>query len=185
MFDTSTWRLKTFVACLVGAAICAMLVWQIVCAPTRPRGSVSVSFVGFTNSGSGAVSALFGFSNGYPRALVVAAGGVQIRQLKGWPTVSVYGHPAGPVFTVAPNGTHIFAIHLPKVDGLKWRAPLHYEKVDTRVEQWTERAKAALGLARPVKPWMVTNTPEMLGVSVHTEEPAATSRLLQETNQMP
>lgn len=185
MFDTSTWRLKTVVACLLGAAVCAVLVWRILCAPARPRGSVAVSFLGFTYSASGAVSAQFIFSNGFPRGLIVAAGAVQIRQRRGWPAVSVYGHPAGPVFTVAPNGAQRFAIRLPKVDGLEWRVPLHYEMVDTSVEQWTGRAKAALGLARPVKPWMVTNTPEMLGVSVHTMEPTGASRRGQETNQAP
>jgi hypothetical protein len=185
MFDTNTWRLKVVVASLLGAAVCAVLVWKIRFAPARPRGSISVSFVGFTNSASGAVSALFGFSNGFPREIVVAAGAVQVRQSKGWPTVSVYGHPAGPVFMVAPSGAQIFVIHLPKVDGVVWRVPLHYEEVDTKLDQWTQRTKGALGLARPVKTWMVTNTPDMLGVSVHTMEPTGASRLGQETNKAP
>jgi hypothetical protein len=86
---------------------------------------------------------------------------------------------------VAPSGAQIFVIHLPKVDGVVWRVPLHYEEVDTKLDQWTQRTKGALGLARPVKTWMVTNTPDMLGVSVHTMEPTGASRLGQETNQAP
>ena len=134
---------------MLGAAVCAVLVWQILCAPSRPRGNVSVGFVGFTNSPSGAVSAQFTFSNGFPRGLIVAAGAVQIRQRKGWPAVSVYGHPAGPVFTVAPNAAQGFVMRLPKVEGALWRVPLTFEKMDTRVEQWTERVKAALCLSKP------------------------------------
>jgi hypothetical protein len=185
MFDTSTWRLKTVVACLLGAAVCAVLVWQILCTPARPLGSVSVSFVGFTNSASGAVSAEFTFSNGFPRGLVVAAGAVQIRQPKGWPTVSVYGHPAGPVFTVAANGAQTFAIPLPKVDGVLWRVPLNYEEADTTFELWTRRAKAALGLARPAKPGVLTNTLEMLGVSGQTMEPKGAGRPGRQPSQAP
>ena len=185
MSNVSTWRLRTLAAWLLGAAVCAALVWQILCAPARPRGSVSVSFVGFTNSASGAVSAEFTFSNGFPRRLVVAAGAVQIHQPKGWPTVSVYGHPAGPVFTLAPNEARGFAIPLPKVDGAVWRVPLTYERVDTKVEQWIEKVRSALGLARPVARFTVTNTPELFGVSGHAMEPAGANRLLQETNQGP
>jgi hypothetical protein len=181
----STWRLRTLAAWLLGAAVCALVVWQILCAPARPRGSVSVSFVGFTNSASGAVSAEFTFSNGFPRGLVVAAGAMQIHLRKGWPTISVYGHPAGPVFTVAPNEARRFAIPLPKVDGAVWRVPLTYERVDTKVEQWTEKARTALGLSKPGTRCMVTNTAEMFGVSGHAMEPAGASRLLQETNQRP
>jgi hypothetical protein len=36
-----------------------------------------------------------------------------------------------------------------------------------------------------VKPWLVTNTPEMLGVSTHAAGSAEASRLLQETNHVP
>jgi len=178
-------RLKTLLAWLLVAAVCAVLVWQIRFAPARPRGSVSVSFVGFTNNASGAVSAQFTFSNGFPRQVIVATGAVQIRRAKGWPTVSVYGHPAGPVFTVAPTGVEAFAIPLPKVDGVEWRVPLHYEKVETTVEQWTKRAKSALGVAKPGNPGMITNTPEMFGVTGHALEPAGASGLTQETNQVP
>ena len=185
MSDTRPWRLKTVVACLLGAAVCAVLVWQILCAPSRARGSISVSFLGFTNSASGAVSAQFTFSNGFPRGLKVAAGAVQIRQRRGWPAVPVYGHPAGPVFTVAPNAAQGFVIRLPKVEGALWRVPLSCEKMDTRVEQWTERVKAALGLSKPGTSLLLTNTPEMFGVSGHLPEPTAAGRLLQETNQAP
>jgi hypothetical protein len=121
--------LKTLVAWFLVAAVCAVLVWQIRFAPARPRRSVLISFTGFTNSLSGAVSAQFSFSNGFPRQVIVAAGAVQIRRAKGWPTVSVYGHLAGPVFTVAPTGVQAFSISLPKVDGVEWRVPLHYETV--------------------------------------------------------
>lgn len=185
MSNLSTWRLGALAAWLLGAAVCAVLVWQILCAPGRPRGSVSVSFVGFTNSASGAVSAEFTFSNGFPRGLVVAAGAMQIHQPKGWPIVSVYGHPAGPFLTVAPNAARGFAIPLPKVDGAVWRVPLTYERVDTKVEQWTEKARTALGLARTATRRMITNTPELFGVSGHAMEPVGANRLLQETNQGP
>jgi hypothetical protein len=178
-------RLKSVVFCLLGAAVCAVLAWQIRFALAQPRGSFSVSFVDFTNSASGAVSAIFSASNGYPRDVVFAAGAVQIRQPKGWLPVSVYGHPAGPVFRVAPNGARVFAMPLPKVDGLVWRVPLHYETVDTTIDLWTRRAKAALGLAGAVKPSMSTNTPKMLGVSTNMVESAGTRRLLQETNYAP
>ena len=183
MFGMSTWRLTTLAACLLGAAVCVVLAWQILCAPAQPRGSVSVSFVGFTNSASGAVSAQFTFSNGFPRGIEVAAGAVQVRRPKGWPKVSVYGHPAGPVFTVTPNGAQIFAIPLPKVDGVVWRVPLNYEEADTTLELWTRRVKAALGRAGSGKPWLVTNTPEMVGVSDQTVERTGASRRVQETNQ--
>ena len=181
----SSSRLRIVAAWLLGAAVCAVLVWQIRFAPARRRGSVSVSFVGFTNSASGAVSALFIASNGYPREVVFAAGAVQIRQAKGWLPVSVYGHPAGPVFTVAPNGTQVFAMRLPKVDGLVWRVPLQYEVVDTQLDLWTRRVRAALGLTGAVKPSMDTHTPEMLGVSTNAVVPAGASRLLQETRNAP
>jgi hypothetical protein len=185
MPERSPRGLKTLLAWLLVAAVCAVLVWQIRFAPARPRGSVSVSFVGFTNNASGAVSAQFTISNGFPRQVVVAAGAVQIRQTKGWPAVSVYGHPAGPVFTVAPTGVQAFAISLPKVDGVEWRVPLHYETVETRVEQWTKRAKSALGVVKPVNPGMFTNTPEMFGVTGHSLEQTGASGLTQETNQVP
>jgi hypothetical protein len=165
MAKMNTWRLRTVAAWLLGAAVCAVLAWQILFAAARPRGSISISFVGFTNSASGAVSALFTLSNGFPRNLVVAAGAVQILQPKGWPASSVYGHPAGPVFRVAPNAAQGFAIRLPKVEGALWRVPLSCEKVDTSVEQWTEQVKAALGLSRPGRALLLTNTPVMRGIS--------------------
>src|ERR1035441_7403059 len=84
---------------------------------------------------------------------------VHIPQAEGGPIASVYGHPAGPVFTLAPNAARGFAIPLPKVDGAVWRVPLTYERVDTKVEQWTEKARTTLGLARTATRRMVTNTP--------------------------
>ncbi len=114
-----------------------------------------------------------------------AAGAVQIRQANGWPAVSVYGQPAGPVFTVVPNGTQLFGIPLPKVDGLVWRVPLHYELMATKLDLWTLRIKAALGLGGTAKPALFTNTPEMLGVSARAVEPAGASRFLEETNHAP
>ncbi len=179
----SALRRSALVVCLL--AVCAVLAWHVLRAQAWPRGSVSVSFVGFTNSASGAVSAEFALSNGFPRGLVVAAGAVQVQRSKGWPTVSVYGHPAGPVFTVAPNTAQGFAIRLPKVDGALWRVPLSCEKVDTRVEQWTERVKTALGFSRPGSSLLLTNTPVMRGVSDQTGARTETGRGVQETNQTP
>jgi hypothetical protein len=66
-----------------------------------------------------------------------------------------------------------------------WRVPLTYERVDTKVEQWTEKARTALGLARTATRRMITNTPELFGVSGHAMEPVGANRLLQETNQGP
>ncbi len=180
-----TWRLRTLVACLLGLAVCAVLVWQILYAPARPRGSVSINFAGFTNSVSGAVSAQFTFSNGFPHRVVGAVGAVEVRQPKGWPIVAVFGHPADPVLTVTPNSVQTFAIPLPKVDGVLWRVPLYYREADSTLEVWTRRIKAALGLARPAKPWIVTNTPEMLGVSGHAVVPTRAKRLLSEPNRAP
>jgi hypothetical protein len=60
-----------------------------------------------------------------------------------------------------------------------------YETVETRLEQWTKRAKSALGVVKPVNPGMITNTPEMFGVTGHSLERTGASGLTLEVNQVP
>jgi hypothetical protein len=177
-FDMRIQRFETLVAGLLGA-VGVVLAWALLSLPARPRGGISVSFVGFSNAASGVITAQFTVSNAFGHKLIFAGGAPQIRLTndsspgsddgnpgseKGWSPCSHYGYPGNPVFTVAPNGAHTFAVVLSNVDGAVWRVPLTYSKVDSRFKRLTESLTADLGLG-VAKPWWYTNTPEIAGLS--------------------
>lgn len=154
--------LKVLFACLAGAVAWLALAWLLLSGPVQASGRVSIRFAGFSNATTGAITARFTVSNTCRHPLLFAGGAVQVRQAKGWPRASVYGNPVGPVFVVAPNSQHTFAVGVSNLEGALWRVPLSYQRADTRIERLTEPLTGALGFRRD-QTCTFTNTPELLG----------------------
>jgi len=156
--------------CLAGA-IGVLVAWEILSLPPRRSGSVSLAFVGFTNDATGGKAAQFELACGFARDIGFSAGPVELRGSKGWPEGSnhtwyVLTH-LGPAYNVGPGRKQSFLVSLSNVDGATWRAPMVYAELGSRLDLWVDRVRAALG--KPlVCVALMTNTPDMVGVSTQT-----------------
>ncbi len=162
-------RLRSIAGWLLVALGCLLLVALVRGPRGSEAGSISVTYNGLTTNASGSVSGKFMLSNGYAYPVFCAAGVAQVRKPGGWQMGGLYGHP-GCVFTAAPESVHVFEVVAPTQENVVWRAPVLFQKVETRLDRWNQEFRRRLGFGSQ-QPWSVTNSAEVVGTPRPGEKP--------------